>query len=180
MKEANIATLRACALNVEEASTNPGILLDNEGDDKGSSPKIQKSKHIPKKNNHGGGNNKNNNKKSILKGSDPPLCSLCGKNGHTEQKCLKKKRAAQEAKEQVKEHNKKFTSNRGTTDRESSNFAQQISMFIQFEEYKKFQKSQKKAASKRNIRNSKNRRRKTLASATIVIKSKIVIMVLRP
>jgi hypothetical protein len=151
----NYATLRDVALNIEdEAVANPGVQSDNEGDNKGNSARKKKSERIRKKRNRWGGNKNNNNKKYILEGSQSTVCSFCGITGDTEPECLKKKRAARDAKEQKKEHeNKKWPPNRGgddrgTPDKESFNFAQQFTMFSHFEEYQKFQNSQKKAPGK--------------------------------
>jgi hypothetical protein len=49
------ATLRALALDTEEAATNRGIQSDNEDNNNGNSAKKQKYGRIPKENNNGGG-----------------------------------------------------------------------------------------------------------------------------
>jgi hypothetical protein len=87
----NFDTLLQFALNIEEAERNPGVTLDQEDDEKQSSSndharKKAKADHIPKN--------------SILEGSPSPVCSFCGTYDHKEPKCHKKKKAAQEAKQQ--------------------------------------------------------------------------------
>jgi hypothetical protein len=81
------------------------------------------------------------------------VCSFCGIKGHTEPKCQKKKRAAQENKSAVKEHIRKN--------------GNQIGFPIEIPIIRKVPTllNLRFFLNVRNIRSSQNRRRKPLASA---------------
>jgi hypothetical protein len=89
--EMNIEELFRFALNIEEASINPG--KDSEGNPQNiKEPKTECT--IPRKQEGKGKNNKKNGgKSSILKDQEVPSCDFCGRKGHTETACRIKNKA---------------------------------------------------------------------------------------
>jgi hypothetical protein len=75
--EMNLEELFQFALNIEEASINPG--KDSEGNPR-NSKETKTETIIPRKQ----GDKKNRGKYSILKGQEIPSCDFCGRKGHTE------------------------------------------------------------------------------------------------
>jgi hypothetical protein len=91
MKEANTEPIEISfkdlfqfALNIEEATLNPGK------DAKGNPRNSKESKtetSIPRKKGKGKKYKKGGEKSSILKGQDLPSCDFCGRKGHTKTAC---------------------------------------------------------------------------------------------
>jgi hypothetical protein len=102
--EMNLEELFQFALNIEEASINPG--KDAEGNPR-NSKETKTENTIPHKQ---GGKGKNNHKKnrdrsSILKGQEIPSCDFCGRKVHTETACRVKNKAMASARKNTKDKN---------------------------------------------------------------------------
>jgi hypothetical protein len=80
--EMNLEELFQFALNIEEASINPG--KDAEGNPQ-NSKETKTENTIPRKQGGKGKNNHKNNRdrSSILKGQEIPTCDFCGRRGNT-------------------------------------------------------------------------------------------------
>jgi hypothetical protein len=102
--EMNLEELFQFALNIEEASINPG--KDAEVNPR-NSKETNTEDTIPRKQ---GGKGKNNHKKnrdrsSILKVKEIPTCDCCGLKGHTEPACRIKNKAMASARKETKSRN---------------------------------------------------------------------------
>jgi hypothetical protein len=100
--EMNLKELFQLALNIEEASINPG--KDSEGNPR-NSKETKTETIIPRKQGGGKGKShkKNGGKSSILKGQEIPSCDFCGRKGHTETACRIKQKAMASAKKDTKD-----------------------------------------------------------------------------
>jgi hypothetical protein len=97
----NLEELFHFALNIEEASINPG--KDSEGNPR-NSKKLKTEITIPQKQGGKGKNHKKNrDKSSILKGQKVPSCDFCGRKGHTETACRIKNKAMASARKDTKD-----------------------------------------------------------------------------
>jgi ribosomal protein L15 len=102
--EMNLEELFKFALNIEEASINPG--KDAEGNPRNSKDTKTETTITRKQ----GGKGKNNHKKnrdrsSIFKGEEIPSCDFCGRKGHTETTCRIKNKAMASARKNTKDKN---------------------------------------------------------------------------
>jgi hypothetical protein len=89
------------ALNIEEASINPG--KDSEGNPR-NSKEMKTETIIPRKQGgKGKSHKKNRGKSSILKGQEIPSCDFCGRKGHTETTCRIKQKAMASARKETKD-----------------------------------------------------------------------------
>jgi hypothetical protein len=89
--EMNLEELFQFALNIEEASINPG--KNYEGNPQ-NSKETKTDTIIPwKQGGKGKSHKKNREKSSILKGQEIPSCDFCGRKGHTETTCRIKQKA---------------------------------------------------------------------------------------
>jgi hypothetical protein len=98
MKEANnepivmnLKELFQFALNIEEATINPG--KDSEGNPWNSKEQITDTTIPRKKGGKGKNHNKIGVKTSILKGQELSSCDFCGRKGHTKTACRIKQKA---------------------------------------------------------------------------------------
>jgi hypothetical protein len=100
--EMNLEKLFQFALNIEEASINPG--KDAEGNPR-NSKETETETTIPRKQGRKGKNNHKNNRdrSSIPKGQEIPSCDFCGKKGHTETACRVKNKVMASAKKDTKD-----------------------------------------------------------------------------
>jgi hypothetical protein len=96
----NLEELFQFALNIEEASINPG--KDSEGNPQ-SCKETKIDIVIPRKQGGKGKNHKKNRGKySILKGQEIPSCDFYGRKGYTESTCRMKQKAMASARKETK------------------------------------------------------------------------------
>jgi hypothetical protein len=99
--ETNLGELFPFALNIEEASINPG--KDSEGNPR-NSKEIKTDTIIPRKQGgKGKSHKKNRGKSSILKVQEIPSCDFCGRKGHTETTCRMKQKSMASARKETKD-----------------------------------------------------------------------------
>jgi hypothetical protein len=99
--EMNLEELFQFALNIEEASINPG--KDSEGNPRNSKEKKIDTVIPRKQGGKGKSLTKNKGKSSILKGQEIPSCDLCGRKGHTETTYRTKQKAMASARKETKD-----------------------------------------------------------------------------
>jgi hypothetical protein len=104
--EMNLEEFFQFALNIEEASINPG--KDYEGNPH-NSKETKTDTIIPRKQGgEGKGHKKNGGKSSILKGQEIPSCDFCGRKGHTETAYRIKQKAMASAKKDTKDRSNRW------------------------------------------------------------------------